>query len=340
MIILSCGLINFNKWLMHADRFPFAVSLVLIHMCFCTCFALVLRLVRPGLFPSLTSESERVTVDRDFVLKGLLPIGVVFAAALVFGNAAYMKLSLSFLQMLKETNLIWTYLFSLLCAVEVFKWTSVKLIVVSLVAMALTIRGELNFVFAGLAMQMGAILCDSVRIVLQAVLMSGKKLDPMSFVLCVSPICGGLLGFVALLLMHLPAEYAIEGMTTPSSAQLRLWAPWLIADSLLAFCLNVTIAAVIKYSGPMTYLMCQLLKDVLAVLGGVLALQEAVTSMQCVGFTIQISVVFLWSMAKTFPGEFEAGVTPGVCFLLSDRGLFQKAPRASAVSDGKQHIKV
>jgi len=340
MVILSFALINFNKWLMHSHRFPFAVPLVLIHMCFCFCFAMLLRLVMPWLFPSLTSETERIAVDRDFVLKGLLPIGVVFAASLVLGNAAYMKLSLSFLQMLKETNLIWTYLLALVFAVEVFKWTSVKLIIVSLVAMALTIKGELNFVFAGLAMQGGAILCEAVRIVLQATLLSGKKLDPLSYVLCISPICGVLLGFLALILLHLPAEYAMEGMTMPSSAQLRLWAPWLIADSLLAFCLNVSIAALIKYSGPMTYLMCQLLKDVLAVLGGVLALQEAVTYMQFVGFTLQILVVFLWSMAKTFPREFESGVTTGVFFLLSDRGPFQIAPKALATAQGNQLSKV
>jgi len=336
MVILSTALISFNKWLMHSDRFPFAVPLVLIHMCFCSCFALLLRLVVPSLFPSLTSETERVAVDRDFFFKGLLPIGVVFAASLVLSNAAYTKLSLSFLQMIKETNLVWTYLFSLVFAVEVFKWTSVKLIIVSLVAMAITIKGELNFVFAGLAMQMGAIVCEALRIVLQALLLSGKKLDPLSYVLYISPICGVLLSFLAIALVYLPAEYAIEGMTMPSFAQLRLWAPWLIADSLLAFCLNVSVAALIKYSGPMTYLMCQLLKDVLAVLGGVLVLQEAVTYMQFVGFTMQILIVFLWSMAKTFPVAFESGLTPGVFFLLSDKGPF----RVLANSHGNQPSKV
>jgi len=281
----------------------------------------------PWLFPSLTSETERIAVDRDFVLKGLLPIGVVFAASLVLGNAAYMKLSLSFLQMLKETNLVWTYLFSLMFAVEVFKWTSVKLIIVALVGMAITVRGELHFVFAGLAMQMGAIVCEAMRVVLQALLLSGKKLDPLSYVLYISPICGFLLSSLAILLLYLPAEYVIEGMTMPSSAQVVLWAPWLIAGSVLAFSLNVCMAALIKHSGPMTVLMCHMLKDVLLVVGGVFALNETVTNLQCVGFAALLLVVFLWSMAKTFPDEFESGVSSGVCFLLSARGPFRIAPK-------------
>lgn len=320
MIILSVGLINVNKWLMHADRFPFAVPLVLIHMVFCFLFALLLRFSAPVLFPSLTSETERVAIDRELIFKGFLPIAAVFSASLVLSNVAYTKLSLSFLQMLKETNLIWTYLLALLFAVEMFKWTSVKLICLALVAMALTIKGEMNFVLAGLMMQLGAIFCEAMRVVLQAMLLSGKKLDPLSYVLCTSPICGALLGVCALCLAYFPSDNEPEGMRLPSAAQLRVWSPCLLASALLAFCLNVSIAALIKFAGPMTYLMCQLVKDVFAVLGGVVALRETVTGLQVAGFVSQLTVVFLWSMARSFPCEFDVGLGRGIAFLVSPHG--------------------
>merc|ERR1712224_230364 len=178
----------------------------------------------------------------------------------------------------------------------------------------------MHFVLAGLIMQLSAILCEALRVVLQATVLSGKKLDPLSYVLCISPLCGILLALCAGLLAHLPSDNQMHGMGMPSAAQLRLWAPWLLASSLIAFCLNVTIATMIKFAGPMAYLMSQLVKDVLAVLGGVLALRETVTGLQVLGFAVQLMVVFLWSMAKTFPCEFDNGLGNGVAFLLSPKG--------------------
>jgi len=332
MIILSVGLINFNKWLMHSSRFPYAVPLVLIHMAVCSCVAVVLRLLAPSLFPSLTDGTQRCTIDRDFIFKGLLPIAIVFSGSLVLNNIAYAKLSLAFLQMIKETNIIWTYMLSLAFGLELFKLTSIKIIIVALIAMSLTIQGEMNFVLAGLFIQVSAILCDAIRVVLSAVLLSGKKLDPLSYVLCVSPICGALLGVVACGLHLLPADYAPDGMKMPSTAEVKFWAPWLLASALNAFCLNVSIAALIKHSGPMTYLMCQLLKDILAVTIGIVVLQETVTGVQAVGFTMLLSCIFLWSMSKTYPGAFEPGLTSGVRFLLSRDGPLRKRPEVAEVA--------
>jgi len=341
MITLSLGLINVNKYLMHSSRFPYAVPLVLIHMAVCSCVAVVMRLLAPSLFPSLTDATQRIMIDRDFIFKGLLPIAIFFSGSLVLTNMAYAKLSLAFLQMLKETNIIWTYLLSLAFGLEVLKLTSIKIIIVALIAMSLTIQGEMNFVLAGLFIQVSAILCEAVRVVLQALLLSGKKLDPLSYVLCVSPICGMLLGLVACGLQLLPADYAPDGMTMPSTAEVKIWAPWLLASSLIAFCLNVSIAALIKHSGPMTYLMCQLLKDLLAVFIGIVVLQEVVTGLQAIGFTMLLSCIFLWSMSKTFPGAFEPGLTSGLSFLLSVDGPLRKGQKAGegAAAPGEKKAK-
>jgi len=335
MVILSLGLINVNKWLMHSSRFPYAVPLVLIHMAVCSCVAVVLRLLAPSLFPSLTDGTQRCLIDRDFIFKGLLPIAIVFCGSLVLTNMAYAKLSLAFLQMIKETNIIWTYMLSLAFGLEVFKLTNMKIIIAALIALALTIKGEMNFVLAGLLIQVSAILLEAIRVVLQAVLLSGMKLDPLSYVLCVSPICFVLLGVVACGLHQLPADYAPDGMKMPSSAEVKFWAPWLLASSLIAFCLNVSIAALIKHSGPMTFLMCQLVKDILAVTIGIVVLKETGTGIQAIGFMMLLSCIFLWTMTKTFPGAFEPGLTSGVHFLLSVDGPLRKRPKAEGAAKKK-----
>lgn len=49
----STGLIAFNKFLVHEDRFPFAITLVLLHMSCSFFICLGLFFVKPDWFPSL-----------------------------------------------------------------------------------------------------------------------------------------------------------------------------------------------------------------------------------------------------------------------------------------------
>merc|ERR1711998_55750 len=97
----STGVIMFNKYLMHADRFPFAVPLVLLHAAFASVFSLILFLVKPSLFPSLRDPEpqNRVVVDSDLILRGAFPIAALFAVQLVLSNTAYLHSTVAFLQM-------------------------------------------------------------------------------------------------------------------------------------------------------------------------------------------------------------------------------------------------
>merc|ERR1740139_986353 len=129
----------------------------------------------------------------------------------------------------------------------------------------MTVHGELNFELGGFIIQLTAVLCDALRIVLQGVLLQGQKLDPLSYVILVSPICGTILGFVFAVISCLPDGYMGEGMTLPSSDKLYQWSPWIIADCAVAFGLNVSIAMFIQHAGPMSFVICQLFKDIVAV---------------------------------------------------------------------------
>merc|ERR1740121_251754 len=171
------------------DRFPYAVPLTCLQQAFCTLLAAALLCVQPSLFPSLTDEAQKVKVDARFVLTGSLPIGALFATSLVLTNLAYEHLSVAFLQMMKEANIVLVYLLSLLAALEVFSWRHVQVIIFAIFAASLTIKGELNFSLDGFLIQLTGGICECARIVLQSVLLSGKKLDALSYVLIISPIC-------------------------------------------------------------------------------------------------------------------------------------------------------
>merc|ERR1719247_2270595 len=123
-VICSAGLIAYNKYLMNHDRFPFAICLVFIHAAFCSLCAGVLYLVKPSLFPSLSDPARKVPIDSSLILRGALPIAILFSAQLVLTNTAYLHSSVAFLQMMKEANLVLVYVLSLMASLEKFSWRS------------------------------------------------------------------------------------------------------------------------------------------------------------------------------------------------------------------------
>lgn len=308
---ISIGLINFNRWLMQDNRFPYAIPLCLIHMCFATVLALFLLVLKPSVFPAITDPDNRVEMNMMFFLKSCLPIGLVFAVSLVLSNMAYTHLGLAFIQMIKETNLIWVYIMSLLCVMERFNLRFGMVITLAIIASGLTIKGSVHFELIGLVIQLAAVINESVRIILQGILLQGKKLDPLSYVLISSPFCAAILAIVIFILAALPNQVLPKDMAVPAWSEVWHWAPWIVADGLVAFCLNVSVAVTIKYTSPMSYIFVQIVKDIITVIISVIFLHEVVGHMQTVGFVIQVCCVLTWSLMKSNPAKFEHGFIAG-----------------------------
>jgi len=312
MIMFSVSLINFNNWLMKRDRFPHALLIVLIQMCFCTLLSLLLLMLKPSLFPSLTDPDTKIGLDRYFVLKSVLPIAVVFAASINLSNMVYAHLGLAFIQMIKETNVIWVYILSIICALERLSMRACQVICIALVAMALTLKGQMHFELLGFVIAITAVLCDAGRVVLQSVLLYGKRLDPLSYVLLISPSCGVLVMCTILVIMTVPSEVVGPDLALPTISEVVHWAPWLVADSMLAFSLNISISMVIQDNGPLTYIMCGIMKDVVAVGVSITILHESVSILSGFGFVLQLFAVLTWFLLKADPDKFKSGIVSGL----------------------------
>mmetsp|Transcript_3603 Transcript_3603/g.7882 ORF Transcript_3603/g.7882 Transcript_3603/m.7882 type:complete len:373 (+) Transcript_3603:88-1206(+) len=328
MIVFSVSLINFNKWLMDYGRFPHAIPLVLIHMIICTVLALMLLKVKPSLFPALTDPDKDIGLDMKFYVTGALPVAIVFMGGLVLGNMVYSHLGMAFVQMIKQSNVVWIYFMSILCGMEQLKRHTFLVILFAIVGTSFTIKGETNFSAVGFFLQVGALCCETARIVIQGILLQGKKLDPLSYVLITSPLSAVLL--VIVLCISVPIADKPRDMELPHWSELRQYAPLLVADAILAFCLNVSIALVIKYTSPISYVMCQLAKDVVAVILSV-QIGETVAPMQALGFMIQLLCVGMWSLMRSNPAEFEGGFKAGFQALLFGKKQ-EDAPMATALS--------
>lgn len=315
--VCSSGLIAFNKYLIHPERFPFAVPLVLLHTIFCSVLTGVLLLLFPSLFPSLTSPDKqtRTTLDWRLFVKGTVPVAALFTCQLVLTNTAYLHSTVAFIQMMKESNLVVVYALSLLAALERFSWMQVRVLLFVVAATCLTIHGEINFSYKGFVIQGLGQMFECCRIVLQAVLLTsaGRKLDALTYVLLVMPWCAMFLlaGWFSLAFVYPSTFFAI-----PHMHDLYTWWPYLLVNSLLAFALNVVVALFIKHSQAVSFILVGILKDAMIVMMGAVFLREVITFLQLIGFSLQILGILIWSILKTFPSEFEGGIASGFLVLL------------------------
>jgi hypothetical protein len=302
-IVFSSGLIAYNKYLINLDRFPYAISLVFMHAVFCSLCSGLLYLVKPSLFPSLSDPAHRVSVDTSLMLRGAAPIALLFSAQLVLSNTAYLHSSVAFLQMMKEANLVLVYVFSLIAALEKFSWRAVTVLAFVIFATTLTIHGEVNFSMTGFVIQGVSQLFETVKIVLQAMLLSnaGRKLDALTYVLLVMPLCAVVLGLGICALTLFPHEHFL----TPQWHDLELWWPHLLANACIAFALNVVIALFVKHSSGVSFVLAGILKDAMIVAAGAFLLKEVITLIQSFGFFLQCIGVLLWGMMKNFQEKFE-----------------------------------
>ena len=313
-IATSAGLISYNKFLISEGRFPYAVPLVLCHAIFCSVMAGLLYLVFPSLFPSLTDPERKVAVDRDLILKGALPIAIFFAGQLALSNTAYLHSSVAFLQMMKEANLALVYTFSLAVALEKFHWRSASILVLVVFATALTIHGELFFSWTGFFFQGSSQLFECTKIVLQAMLLSsaGKKLDALTYVMLVMPLCAV---FLSMMLGVLIWVHPNEHMAVPDWNTVMLWKGHLFMNSCVAFCLNVVIALFVKHSSAVAFILAGVVKDAMIVFAGVVVLSEVISGLQTFGFIMQLGLIMVYSLAKTFPDKFEPGIMTGLSWV-------------------------
>lgn len=331
---ISSGLIAYNKTIMEKDRFPFSAGLGLLHSSFCSVAASLVFQIKPSLFPSLTNPEKTVALDRSLFLNAVLPIAFCFSMQIILSNQAYLFADIAFLQMLKETNVVWVYLFSVIAAVEVFGWRQMRLICLIMVATWTTVNGEVNFTLPGFLLQAASCFAEGVKITLQGVLLtsSGKGLDALSYMLIVMPACAIMFSFVFLLCSLSPPEHRLIQIPTIDDWIRNRWL--LLGNAFVALALNFTGMLFIKCSSAVSYVLAGIMKDVMIVLAGILFMGHETSAMQMGGFTMQISLILLWSLLKTFPKQFANGFVEGFQIVFMGREMEPELLKPEAVKGG------
>jgi len=309
-VILSTALIGFNSQLMHPDRFPHAMLVTTFHMT-CTCVStVILYLVCPNMFPTVgMTEGKRIQL-----IKWFFPLGVLFAIGLYCSHRAYLYCSASFLQFMKEANIVLVY--SMSCGCGLNTWTRAKVVNIMwiIAGASIAVTGEVHFLWTGFILQAVSQVGECSKNVLGDWLMNGSdlKLDPLTYTLFMAPMC--------LMVLVVGNFFAWNSNVLPDLAE---WWPILIPNSFLAFSMNITIALLIKETSAIVYIMAGLVKDILIVLLSAGVFHESVVRQQYIGFMICLSGVFFWSYSKISPDSVPVLMFEKVCFTNRASGELQ-----------------
>mmetsp|Transcript_44112 Transcript_44112/g.103067 ORF Transcript_44112/g.103067 Transcript_44112/m.103067 type:complete len:363 (+) Transcript_44112:108-1196(+) len=297
LIASSAALINYNKYLIHPTRFPYPVVLVFLHMLGGSILSSFLLLTNPALFPALTDPDKKIDISPNFLTRRVLPVGLLFTTSLILSNTAYQYANVAFLQMVKQSNVIIVFVFSLMLGLEQFRVRMALVLVCVMVATTLTVHGEMNFSLTGFLVQLSCNFAESAKVVLQGVLLAGagRKLDPLSFVATVSPMCAGCLGGILLLTPH---AQVLSWIALPSFVTLQACGFLLAGNILCAFVLNLVIANYLKHGSPLAFLLTNLVKDAMIVIVSMAAFGDHVSLLQTCAFSAQLTFIALWSFMK------------------------------------------
>jgi hypothetical protein len=292
-VICSAALTVQNKWLMNDRRFPFAVNLTLGHQVFGTLFLMVCYKLRPAMFPSLNNPS----IDWCSFAYRLVPIMLCLCGQLVLGNAALYYSSVSFLQMMKEGNLVLVYGLSLVAGLDRYHGLRLQVVLCLLLATLLAVYGENDFSQKGFVRQGASQLLEATKTVLQLILLSKPgfgNLDPYTYNLLVQPAMACLIAIV------LSACVSFQSAPTAAWVDYVAWWPYLLVNGALAMVMNVLATAFIVSTSAVGFIATNVVKDAFLVTVDIVFLRTSVSPLQLGSFTLQLLFVAAYYAALAF----------------------------------------
>jgi len=291
---LGITLILFNKFIFlpegYGFDFPFTVFLMWWHALAGTIATNILRIARPSMMPAVTEQS--LSSKTYFI--NIFPIAFLQAAALAFGNTAYLHISVAYIQMVKNTTSAFVFMFSIMLGLEKGTMSNTFAVMTVVTGLLMTTVGELDFAWLGFMFQMAGTVSDSLRLSLTKIILSSKhavKMDPMSALYFFSP--------TVVLILSIPMYFVdFQRLTLVKVWEMKFV---LLANAVLAFSLNMTSMFFMKRCGATTYALTGVLKDVALIILCCALFSHPMTFLQLLGFVISLFGFQLYNNLKSDP---------------------------------------
>ena len=123
-----------------------------------------------------SSTTSQRGLDARTYLRRIAPVGALFAGTLWLGNAAYLHLSVSFIQMLKALMPAAVYGVGCVLGTEAFSRKRALNMAVVTFGVAAASAGEVSLSLLGVALQLGSVATESTRLALVQILLQQKTL--------------------------------------------------------------------------------------------------------------------------------------------------------------------
>ena len=163
---------------------------------------------------------------------------------------------------------------------------------------ALTSLGELQFNMIGFSFQCGAVLAESARLVLTNLLMKQLKLDPLSTLYYVAPLC---FVFVSL------SFWIFESSSFPFERfESFSFLAVLLINGLVAFTLNIAVVMLIGNTSALVLTLAGIFKDLMLVCLSMVVFSSPVTQLQFLGYAVALLGLNLHKEFKKAPERFNA----------------------------------
>ncbi|GAB7351951.1 hypothetical protein MBLNU459_g2483t1 [Dothideomycetes sp. NU459] len=285
-ITLSSSVILFNKWILDTANFRFPIFLTTWHLSFA---AIVTQIM--ARFTTTLDSRKKVPMTRKTYVKVIVPIGVFFSLSLVFGNMAYLYLSVAFIQMLKATAPV-----AVLLATWAFKLGEPSLktfgnIMIIVFGVALASFGEIRFVVIGVVYMMGGIFFEAVRLVMiQRLLSADFKMDALVSLYYFAPICAILNGCLTLI-------FEAPRMTMDDFA--RVGYSILLLNAMAAFVLNFSSLMLIGKTSSLVLTLSGVLKNIMIVFASMIMFHDPVSGLQFFGFGVALLGLVFYQLGGT-----------------------------------------
>lgn len=279
---LSGTVILYNKWILAYYGFPYPIALTIWHMTFSS--ALAFLLVRSGYVQSCDMSMETY-------MKAVVPIGACFSGTLWLGNAAYLYLSVSFIQMLKALMPVAVFTVGCMLGTESYERdTMFNMLFVSL-GVAIASYGEINFVVIGVVLQLISICTESTRLTLVQILLQsrGLKLNPVTTLYYIAP-CSA-----AFLLIPFSL---LEAKPLFNDPDVQYDAFTFLSNAAAAFALNMAVFLLIGKTSALTMNIAGVIKDWLLIALSVILFKSAVTQVNLGGYAIAFGGVCWYNYRK------------------------------------------
>jgi drug/metabolite transporter (DMT)-like permease len=259
------------------------------------------------------------TVDSSVIKTKVFPIAALFAVSLICANKAYLFLSVSYIQviyffisfllcsyfilfsrkqMLKASTPVVVLIISIVGGLENSTFIELNIVMLISLGVALASLGELMFSWNGFVFQVLAIVAEASRLVLTGLILKKYKLDSLSTLYYVAPLCAVLNGICCLYFewSFLPWEriftYQFIGL--------------LILNGLVAFSLNIASVMLIGHTSALTLTLAGIVKDILLVFLSMSIFLSPVTILQFLGYAVALLALNLHKEYKKNQALFES----------------------------------